>query len=254
MKRILICTLLAGLLLSGCSSAPSSSAAASSRQPSAGSSSAAISSSSGIETSVSESTSSSDSSSDAKRVETRQEFLSLTAQNSTQKLLLVLQVPKDWVYNGFNTFTDASGKKTLEVGAPFVVSESTAFSDERVTQFDKQNAEPGNVFLNQQEISLSEQEELSRRALIYSYEGYPADSDTPWYPSYTFIATQGYVVPLYFYQYEKQDDLSLVKQVLEESEIFISKNSAASSNTDSSGSTSAAPASPAPSSSDKNTG
>ena len=162
----------------------------------------------------------------------------------------MLQVPKDWVYNGFNTFTDASGKKTLEVGAPFVVSESTAFSDERV----KQNAEPGNVFLNQQEISLSEQEELSRRALIYSYEGYPADSDTPSYPSYTFIATQGYVVPLYFYQYEKQDDLSLVKQVLEESEIFISKNSAASSNTDSSGSTSAAPASPASSSSDKNTG
>ena len=150
----------------------------------------------------------------------------------------MLQVPKDWVYNGFNTFTDASGKKTLEVGAPF----------------DKQNAEPGNVFLNQQEISLSEQEGLSRRALIYSYEGYPADSDTPWYPSYTFIATQGYVVPLYFYQYEKQDGLSLVKQVLEESEIFISKNSAASSNTDSSGSTSAAPASPASSSSDKNTG
>lgn len=118
MKRILICTLLAGLLLSGCSSAPSSSAAASSRQPSAGSSSAAISSSSGIETSVSESTSSSDSSSDAKRVETRQEFLSLTAQNSTQKLLLVLQVPKDWVYNGFNTFTDASGKKRWKSAHP----------------------------------------------------------------------------------------------------------------------------------------
>lgn len=208
---------------------------------------------------MSESASASDSVSDAKRVETRQEFLSLTVQNSTQKLLLVLQVPKDWTDSGFHTFVDEQGRKTLEVGAPFAASESTAFSDERVTQFDEQNAQPGSVFLGRQEISLSEQEGLSRKALIYSYEGYPADSDTPWYPSYTFISSQGYVVPLYFYQYEKQEDLAPVKQVLEESEIFISKNSAASSDAASadsavSGSASGASVPSASSSSDKSIG
>lgn len=152
----------------------------------------------------------------------------MQAQDSTQKILLVFQIPTDWVYNGYNVFEDETGKKVLEIGSPFLCAESTAFSDARVTQFDGTDNAEG-VYLGKQEFSLSEQEGLSRKAVAYCYETYPADSNTPWYPSHTFTYTQGYVVPLHFYQSEKQEDLALVKQVLNDLEIFISKPASSSS-------------------------
>ena len=229
MKRLILFPLLFCILLSGCAASPASSGSAP-----ATSSPSASSYSSPADTPAAPSSSASSgkaevSTESAARVETRQEFVSVQAQDSTQKILLVFQIPTDWVYNGYNVFEDESGKKVLEIGSPFLASESAAFSDTRVTQFDGTDSNTEGVYLGKQEFSLSEQEGLSRKAVAYCYETYPADSNTAWYPCHTFTYTQGYVLPLHFYQSEKQDDLALIKQVLNDLEIFISKTAVSSS-------------------------
>lgn len=215
-------------MLSGC--APSSVSSGSATVGSSAPASAAASSDAPVTGDTSESTAATDASSEqAARVETHQEFVSVQTQDSTQKILLVFQIPTKWVYKGYNIFEDENGKKVLEIGTPFLSPESTAFSDERVTQFGDAIEDSGAVYLGKQEFPLSEQEGLSRKAVAYCYQAYPSDSDTAWYPCYTFTYTQGYVVPLHFYQSEQQKELSLVKQVLNDLEIFISKTPSASS-------------------------
>lgn len=217
MKRSLCLAFALALLLTACGKTPPSSASVSSA-----SSAPAASASAPVNDAAPPEDSSASSASSAPAVELEQKcFVSLPVQGGEKPGLLVLQVPADWEYDNRVTFS-LDGKKVAEAkalwtagsgGAPFT-AEMTAAYENHDGYFPEGYGLMGTV----------DGAVNGNKTRTYCYKTWPDDANEPWYPRYTFLALDGYVVELDFYTASETPDTALYDAILASAELHFAED------------------------------
>ncbi len=217
MKRTLTLAFALALLLTACGKAPASSTPA----PSS-SSAPAASASAPIKDVVPPEDSSAGSSSSAPAVELEQKcFVSLPVQNGDKQGLLVLQVPAEWEYDNRVTFSQ-DGKKVAEAKALWTAGSGDApFTAEMTEAYENHDGYfPEGYGL----MGTVEGAANGHKTRTYCYKTWPDDADEPWYPRYTFLALDGYVVELDFYTTSETPDTALYDAILASAELHFAED------------------------------
>ena len=217
MKRNLTLAFALALLLAACGKTPASSAPV----PVSSSAPAASASAPG-EPAASSQASSAAGASSAPAVALEQKcFVSLPVQGADKQGLLVLQVPADWAYDNRVTFTQ-DGKKVAEAKALWAAGSADAPFTADMTQAyeDHEGYFPEGYGL----MGTVDGAVNGNKTRTYCYKTWPDDADEPWYPRYTFLALDGYVVELDFYTTSETPDTALYDAILASAELHFAED------------------------------
>lgn len=219
MKKTICLALGLALLLSACGKAPAASSAPTSAS---GSAPAASSSQAPMRDVVPADSASSSAASSAPTAALEQKcFVSLPLQGTDKQALLVLQVPSAWEYDNRVTFTQ-DGKKVAEARALWQAGGGdTPFTAEMTEPYENHEGYfPEGYGL----MGIVDGAVNGNKTRTYCYKTWPDDADEPWYPRYTFLALDGYVVELDFYAPGETPDTALYDAILAGAELHFAED------------------------------
>jgi hypothetical protein len=221
------------LLLTAVGCSQKSTAASSSSVASSSASQSAVSASSSAPQSQSTSASSdkavsSSSASDAE-INTKDwplQFVSIPIAGSSEKALIILRTPLTWNFDDNYTFFN-NDIKIAEVAAVYPISDPDfPFTEEIIAPYADSTYEfPEGYGL----LSTSARMVNGNSVLTYLYKTWPDDADHPWYPHYSLMVMDDYVVAMHFYSLDEKADDAVFDAVLGSIELHLRMEDTSSS-------------------------
>jgi hypothetical protein len=139
------------------------------------------------------------------------QFVSIPVAGSSDKVLLVLRTPLTWSFDDNYTFFN-NDIKIAEVAAVYPISDPDfPFTEEVIAPYADSTYEfPEGYGL----LSTSARMVNGNSVLTYLYKTWPDDADHPWYPHYSLMVIDDYVVAMHFYSLDEKSDDAVFDAVL----------------------------------------
>lgn len=215
MKRMICVLLTCCVILAGCgknNTASSSSASKSQAQSKPAQSVAVVPPKEDKSSAASQSASTSTSQSNPQQ--TVEITVEMPVNGTEKKVSLTMDVPLDWIFNGYNVFAK-DDVKILEFAAVYPVADpANPITAEMAAQFDGSDS-MGIEMAEGFGLQSTTEETIGKNlARTYLYMMAPSDANKLWYPHYTFYVADGYVVQAHFYSFFKEAQDAQFRAVL----------------------------------------